>query len=100
MLRAQEQYKTDKGKDVKLQECWDAWLDQQFGKFVNQGGNWIQNGITQLREKLKPEDSEEDDPLRHELYKAWTTILDLLKAEADEVIKISNFDLGITKSTN
>ncbi|KAJ5553988.1 glycoside hydrolase [Penicillium frequentans] len=95
MFRAQEQYKKDNNKDPKLQDCWDAWLESQFKEFVDNGRNWVKDAVTDLKAKTKPEDSKEDDPLGHENYEALTFMLDLLQAEADEAIKISNFDLGL-----
>jgi hypothetical protein len=95
ILRAQEQYKKDNNKDSKLQECWDAWLKHKLGEFIDDGEKWVKKAIEDLKTKHKPEQSNDDDPLGHELYDAMTTILDLLVTEADEAIKISNFDLGL-----
>ncbi|KAJ5337537.1 glycoside hydrolase [Penicillium brevicompactum] len=92
MELAQTQYKKTHGKDVALVECYDAWVEHQLSSFVSDGKTWVDGAIEKVETDWKPTESQEDDPLGHENFRALQEILDILKQDATE-IDLSNFKL-------
>ncbi|KAJ5726244.1 uncharacterized protein N7483_007601 [Penicillium malachiteum] len=95
---AQDQYKTTNGKDISLLDCYDAWMDYQLNSFVTDGKQWVKDAVKDLKKDWEPEESEDDDPLSHEYYRAVEIALDLLQGEADDAIDMSNFNLDLGNS--
>ncbi|KAJ5710985.1 glycoside hydrolase [Penicillium malachiteum] len=93
-----DKFKAINVDDISLLDCYDAWMDYQLDTFVTKGNQWVKDAIEQVKTDWEPENSEDDDPLGHEYYRAVEIVLELLQGEADDAIDLSHFDLGLGES--
>lgn len=95
MLDAQTQYKKNTDKDVSLLNCYDAWMKDKLNELVEDGRDWVDQAIDDIKTQWKPKDSEADDPLGNELFQSLEEILQLLDQDAQSAIDSDHFDLDL-----